>query len=72
MDECPDVNGLPPRRRAKRVDARKRSARTPVVPEIDLKDKRIGLMAMRAGLKVKIGSHRRPQRQEKRPFVERP
>ena|GEM_PF-2133231 len=33
-----------------------------VVSEIDLKAKRIGLWAMRAGLKVKIGCHRRPQR----------
>jgi len=38
------------------------SARAPVVPEIRLKDKRIGLWAMRAGLKAKIGCHRRPQR----------
>ena len=38
------------------------SARAPVVPEIALKDKRIGLWAMRAGLKGKIGHHRRPQR----------
>ena len=33
-----------------------------MVPEIALKDKRIGLLAMRAGLKGKIGCHRRPQR----------
>lgn len=29
-----------------------------MVPEIGLKAKRIGLMAMRAGLKAKIGCHR--------------
>jgi hypothetical protein len=32
-----------------------------VVPEIGLKDKRIGLLAMRAGLKAKIGRHGGPQ-----------
>ena len=41
-----------------------KSARAPVVPGIALKDKRIGLRAMRAGLKGKAGCHRRPQRRQ--------
>ena len=45
-----------------RANVGAKSARAPVVPEIGLKDKRIGLLAMRAGLKAKIGCHRGPQR----------
>ena len=59
--------GLPPLRQTTRgtsqveqgvVGWRSKTARGPLVPEIRLKDKRIGLRAMRAGLNAKIGCRR--------------
>jgi hypothetical protein len=46
-----------------------KTAKPPVVPEIALKAKRIGLMAMCAGLNGKVERHRRPQRQALTPAV---
>ena len=48
-----------------------KSARAPVVPQIRVKAKRIGLPAMRAGLNAKMGHRRASQRRLNPPAVGR-
>ena len=63
----PNAPGKPRQNTQKPPVAHGKTARAPVVPQIRVKAKRIGLRAMRAGLNAKMGCHRASQRRLRRP-----